>query len=109
MTFYHSEEAPIYDRYTIRPRISSNNFCFLCHAIGYSTIAKCYNTMVLYYYRNDKGAKIIPTRTHTGCMDDETTTIQVSEETWKQLNRQKGPGDTFDDVIQELLQESADE
>lgn len=31
------------------------------------------------------------------------TTIKVKNETWKQLNRQKEPGDTFDDVIERLL------
>jgi len=38
-------------------------------------------------------------------MDSDTTTIQVNSETWQRLNRRKGPGDTFDDVIQELLNE----
>lgn len=31
------------------------------------------------------------------------TTIKVKKETWKRLNRQKEPGDTFDDVIERLL------
>lgn len=30
----------------------------------------------------------------------ETTTIEVSKESWKQLNQQKEPGESFDDVIQ---------
>ena len=38
-------------------------------------------------------------------MSDDITTIQVTEDTWRELNRRKGPGDTFDDVIQELLAE----
>jgi len=33
-----------------------------------------------------------------------TTTIEVSVDTWQQLNRQKRPGETFDDVIQELVE-----
>lgn len=33
-------------------------------------------------------------------MQMEKTTIEVSKESWKQLNRQKEPGETFDDVIQ---------
>lgn len=34
----------------------------------------------------------------------ETTTIEVSDETWRELNRQKDRGDTFDDVIWELIE-----
>jgi predicted CopG family antitoxin len=30
------------------------------------------------------------------------TTIEVDNETWKMLNRRKEPGQTFDEVIQEL-------
>lgn len=37
--------------------------------------------------------------------DDETTTIKVKGVTWRQLNRMKEPGDSFDDVIQRLLEE----
>jgi len=33
------------------------------------------------------------------------THIRVSEETWTRLNRRKGPGDSFDDVLRELLDE----
>jgi len=33
------------------------------------------------------------------------THIRVSEETWTRLNRRKGPGDSFDDVLRELLEE----
>ncbi|WP_080508259.1 antitoxin VapB family protein [Haloparvum sedimenti] len=39
-------------------------------------------------------------------MAEDTTTVTVSKETWKQLHLRKGPGDSFDDVIQELLEES---
>ena len=41
-------------------------------------------------------------------MADETTTVQVSKETWKQLNLRKEPGETFDEVIQRLLEGSED-
>ena len=34
-----------------------------------------------------------------------TTTISLSEETWKMLNRLKEAGDTFDDVIRRALKE----
>lgn len=33
------------------------------------------------------------------------THIRVTEETWEQLNRKKGPGDSFEDVITGLLDE----
>lgn len=37
----------------------------------------------------------------------ETTTIEVSRETWRELNlRKEGPGDTFDAVVSRLLEES---
>jgi len=37
-------------------------------------------------------------------MAEETTTIQVTNETWQELNARKaGPDETFDDVIQRLL------
>lgn len=41
-------------------------------------------------------------------MSDGRTTVSVDDETWTQLNRRKGPGDSMDDVIRELL-EIADE
>jgi hypothetical protein len=31
------------------------------------------------------------------------TTVNVSEDTWKRLTMRRGPGDTYDDVITELL------
>jgi len=31
------------------------------------------------------------------------THIRVTEETWQELNQKKGPGDSFDDVITQLL------
>lgn len=37
------------------------------------------------------------------------THIRVSEETWTRLNRRKGPGDSFDDVLRELLEEETRE
>ena len=36
-------------------------------------------------------------------MPDDVTTVKVSTDTWKRLNRRKGPGDSFDDVIEQLL------
>lgn len=41
-------------------------------------------------------------------MPEDVTTIQISVETWRELNRRKEPGQSFDDVIQELLSEVAD-
>ncbi|SEQ00066.1 DUF7557 family protein [Natrinema salaciae] len=38
-------------------------------------------------------------------MTDETTTVTVSTDTWKRLTLRKDPGDSFDDVISELLDE----
>jgi predicted CopG family antitoxin len=35
----------------------------------------------------------------------DVTTIEVSTETWKELNQRKEPGDSFDDVIQRMLDE----
>jgi hypothetical protein len=35
----------------------------------------------------------------------DTTTIEVKVGTWQELNQQKRPGDSFDDVIQRLLAE----
>jgi len=35
----------------------------------------------------------------------EKTTIEVTTETWRLLNRQKDPGETFDDVIQNMATE----
>lgn len=31
------------------------------------------------------------------------TTIEVSDETWEELNQQKSRGESFDDVIQQIL------
>lgn len=43
-------------------------------------------------------------------MSDDTTTIQVSMDTWRRLNsRKKGPNETFDDVLQRLLDATAEE
>ena len=33
-----------------------------------------------------------------------TTTIEVKNETWKELNAKKEPGESFDDVIQRVLE-----
>lgn len=32
--------------------------------------------------------------------------IRLSEETWRRLNARKDPGDSFDDIVQELLSEA---
>lgn len=37
------------------------------------------------------------------------TTIEVSDDTWSRLNRQKERGQSFDDVIQEVLDSSEKE
>jgi|GEM_PF-3177637 len=37
------------------------------------------------------------------------THIRVTEETWSRLNRLKGPGDSFNDVIEALLDDEAEE
>ena len=34
-----------------------------------------------------------------------TTTIEVTERTWTELNRRKSPGQSFDDVVVSLLDE----
>lgn len=36
--------------------------------------------------------------------EGETTTIEVKRETWRKLHMRKGPGDSFDDVITDLLE-----
>jgi predicted CopG family antitoxin len=36
------------------------------------------------------------------------THIRVTEETWKELNQRKGPGDSFEDVISRLLDEDVE-
>jgi len=35
--------------------------------------------------------------------------IRVREETWLELNKKKRPGDSFDDVLQRLLDEDREE
>lgn len=37
------------------------------------------------------------------------THIRVTEDTWQELNQKKGPGDSFDDVITQLLDADAAE
>ena len=42
--------------------------------------------------------------------ESDTTTIEVRRETWQQLNALKeGPGDSFDDVIQRLIEDRDEE
>jgi predicted CopG family antitoxin len=36
---------------------------------------------------------------------DDVTTVKVKGDTWKRLNQLKEPGDSFDEVIQRLLNE----
>lgn len=36
------------------------------------------------------------------------TAVKVTHDTWKRLNARKSPGDTFEDVIQDLLDDSCD-
>jgi len=40
---------------------------------------------------------------------NDVTTIKVKGETWKRLNQLKEPGDSFDEVIQKLLKQDAEE
>lgn len=42
-------------------------------------------------------------------MTTQTHPIKVSEENWRKLNALKMPGDTFDDVIDRLLDDEGDE
>ena len=37
-----------------------------------------------------------------------TTTIEVRQETWKELNARKEPGESFDDVISSLMTTEAE-
>lgn len=37
-------------------------------------------------------------------MVDDKVPVKVSEETWRELNAMKFPGDTFEDVIARLVQ-----
>jgi predicted CopG family antitoxin len=41
--------------------------------------------------------------------EDDTTTVKLKRDTWKELNSKKEPGDSFDDVIRRLLNETDDE
>jgi len=36
----------------------------------------------------------------------ESKTIRVKRDTWRDLHEEKDPGDTFDDVIQDLMSEA---
>lgn len=35
--------------------------------------------------------------------------IRVTEETWSELNQRKRPGDSFDDVLQRILNEAEED
>lgn len=39
-------------------------------------------------------------------MSDDTTNIRISRETWKRLNARKEPGDSFDEVIERLIEQA---
>ena len=41
-------------------------------------------------------------------MSADRTTVNVKNETWKRLMLRKEPGDSFDDVIQSLLDDAED-
>jgi hypothetical protein len=52
----------------------------------------------------------IRTDATAGCMARKADhQIRVSESTWHQLHRRKGPGDSFNDVLERLLDEVEDE
>jgi predicted CopG family antitoxin len=42
-------------------------------------------------------------------MSSDKTNIQVSGENWTRLNAQKRPGESFDDVITQLLNDGGNE
>lgn len=39
-------------------------------------------------------------------MAEDITTITIKKETWRRLHRLKEPGDSFDDVVTNLLDEA---
>ncbi|WP_285265953.1 antitoxin VapB family protein [Halobacterium salinarum] len=39
-------------------------------------------------------------------VDQDSHPVKVSEETWRDLNARKHPGDSFEDVIRRLLDEN---
>lgn len=41
--------------------------------------------------------------------ESENTSIQIKKDTWKRLNMRKEPGDTFDDLVNRLLDATEDE
>lgn len=46
------------------------------------------------------------------CNNDDgnrVTTVKVKKDTWQELNRMKQPGDSFDDVLQRVLQNTDDD
>lgn len=40
--------------------------------------------------------------------EEDVTTVKITYETWKRLNKMKEPGDSFDDVIQRLFEQQED-
>lgn len=41
--------------------------------------------------------------------DDDSVNIRIKRDTWERLHGEKGPGDSFDDVIREMLREERGE
>lgn len=41
---------------------------------------------------------------HSVTMTDDSVNIRIKKDTWRELHQQKEPNDSFDDVIQRLLQ-----
>jgi predicted CopG family antitoxin len=44
----------------------------------------------------------------TSIMADDRTTIWISDELWKELNQRKDRGDSFEDVIWDLINDSVE-
>lgn len=42
-------------------------------------------------------------------MGDDDTTIRVKRDTWQELHRLKSPGDSMDDVLSDLIDETWEE
>jgi len=38
----------------------------------------------------------------------DTTSIRIKKDTWRRLRHRKGPGESFDDVLTEILDEFAE-
>jgi predicted CopG family antitoxin len=42
-------------------------------------------------------------------MSDDKTAVNVDTRTWRRLNARKRPGESFDDVVDRLLEENKDD